>query len=108
MVRLALVLPFLLACADDGRTLSADEQPLVGCWEGQQGSKLVRFRFHADGDVSQQLLPDGATYTGTFARAGDQLTFDFGEEPPTYTITLTPSELAIDGLGVFARVACEG
>lgn len=108
MLRLAMILPFVLACADEGRALSAEERSLVGCWERDSRPDRTLFRFHDDGEVSQQVLPAGTTYRGTFSLEGDQLTLDFGEEPPTYTIMLTADELALGSLGVFARVACEG
>lgn len=83
-----------------------EEQALLGCWAGQQGEKRVQFRFHADHSVDNRVA-GGTWYTGTFAVVGDQLTYNFGEEPPTYTIAVTTTTLSYtDPPFTFTRTAC--
>jgi hypothetical protein len=98
----------LVACdsASEPPPLTAHEQQLLGCWEGQQGTKTVQFQFHADRTVDTRIK-GGTWYTGTFTLVGDALTYDFGEEPPTYRIELTATELRyVEPAFTFARTSC--
>ena len=107
-MRPLLFIVALAACdTTEPPPLAADEQLLLGCWEGQQGTKTVQLRFHADRTVDTRIVPAGTWYTGTFSLAGHALTYDFGEEPPTYQIELSANELRYrEPAFTFARIAC--
>jgi hypothetical protein len=88
------LLSLLAACGttDTNEQLSHSEQTLLGCWIGMQGDKQVTYRFKADHTVQNGIV-GGTLYSGVFSLDGAALTMDFGEEPPTYQIIVTPAKL---------------
>jgi len=108
-MRLLLALPLLVACADQPVSgLLPEEQALLGCWEGAQGLKTVQYRFHEGRTVDARVV-NGETgwQIGTFSVVGDALTYDFGEEPPTYQIDVTTTTFSYRELPfTFARITC--
>jgi hypothetical protein len=106
MKKLLLVV-LVASCADDGSVnLSADETKLVGCWSGFSGDEHVEYRFHDDHSVVLTNLEREASYPGQFALQGAALTLDFGEEPPTYQVTITPTTLTFVDVG-FEYTRCK-
>ena len=107
-MRNLLLVALVAACASDSTELAIEEQALIGCWEGQlYGGKVEQFRFHDDRTVDNRIV-DGTWYTGNFTVDGDQLTLDFGEEPPTYRIqSVTTTQLELDSrAGTYTRITC--
>jgi len=108
-MRSFLLLSCLAACADttSSTELAVEEQALIGCWEGLQGDKTVQFRFHDDLTVDNRIA-GGTWYHGTWSVDGDALTYDFGEEPPTYHIVVTPDRFSYVELPfTFTRYYCD-
>ena len=80
----------------------------MGCWRGYSGDEYVEYRFDRDGhSVVLRDLTHGGSFNGQYDLDGSALTLDFGEEPPTYSISLTATELKVLDLGfVYTRTGC--
>ncbi len=88
--------------------LSQESQALVGCWQGYQGDEHLEYRFGSDGKtVLNRDLRRQASYLGSYTLTSDKLTLDFGEEPPTYKVQLTPTTLTLlDFPFTYSRAEC--
>jgi len=111
-MRSVLLLVLVASCSESSSPagdLATEEQALLGCWEGQQGIKTVQYRFHEDHSVETRVVNGtGTWYSGTFAVVGDALTYDFGEEPPTYHIDVTSTTFSYRELPfTFRRMTCD-
>ena len=69
----------------------------------------MQFRFHEDHSVDTRVVDGGSGWhTGTFVVVGDALTYDFGEEPPTYHIDVTSTTFSYRELPfTFRRMSCD-
>lgn len=86
------------ATAQDKKDAPPDPKKLIGAWElkgAKKGAPVPRLEFAPGGTVTLTGEIDGkpATFTGTYALAGDRLTFELKSKDDAFKDTVTLTKL---------------
>lgn len=84
--------------------LVPEEQAILGCWSGFEGSTPVEYSFHTDHGV--QIRKNGATLDGSFRVRNDQLEMTLPQHV-TYRVFVSTRTISyIDQPTELSRVIC--
>jgi len=102
-----LAVVFVVGCeSHDLGGLSVEEQAVLGCWQGGEGSTVVQYWFHPDHSSGRKPLPNGQFSGGTYRVEGTDLYLDFGDEVMHPVFVSTRTITYADTAAVLTRVVC--